>query len=569
MPDPAAPEPRPAPRARPLVPAPLARGIRGAVVAPHQLASQAGLAVLAAGGSAVDAAIATNAVLAVVLPGGCGIGGDAFWLVWDAHERRLVGLNGSGRAPARADPGALRRTGHTAMPRRGPHSVTIPGAVRSWSDAHARWGGLAREAVLAEAVDLAERGFPADEGFSAFVERTASIVDAALGPDNGFGAVYRPSGRAWAPGEIVRLPALAGTLRGLAEEGFDAFYEGDLADRQASHLAGLGGTHASVDFREHRSTWTEPLIGRYRGAHVATHPPNSCGAVGLEILGLLERFEPPAPRAFGPTGWTEPRWLHLGLEASKLALVDRDRELGDPEAIPVDLDRLFDPARLDDLAASIDPTRARLDLPSVRTLVSGTIYLATVDGEGNAVSLIQSNAAGIGSGIVDPVTGIPYQSRGASFSLVPGHRNELRPGRRPLHSLLPAMTFREDPATAAGPWVVHGSMGGDAQPQILAQVVSALVDGGADVATAVAVPRWTVDPAADDGPPTEARVEPRAGQATLDALAALGHEIEPAEPFDAGMGHCHAIELVGGGPGVGGTLAAATDPRSGGLPATR
>jgi gamma-glutamyltranspeptidase/glutathione hydrolase len=552
-----------------LVPAPLARGTRGAVVAPHHLATRAGLEVLAAGGSAVDAAIATNAVLGVVLPGSCGIGGDAFWLVWDADARRLEALNGSGRAPAASDAEALRRAGHATMPRRGPHSVTIPGAVRSWGDAHARWGRLSRSAVLADAIELAGDGFAASPAFAAFVERTAAIVDAALGAEAGFRRVYRPAGRPWAPGERVRLPALAGTLARLADEGFDAFYDSDLGERQAAALAALGGCHAAADFRDHRSTWAAPIFGRYREARVATHPPNSCGVVGLEILAILERFEPPAPATYGSAGWADPRWPHLGIEASKLALVDRDRELGDPEAVPVDLDRLLEPDRIAALADRIDAARARLDPPPVRTLVGGTIYLAVVDARGNAVSLIESNAAGFGSGIVDPATGIHYQSRGGSFSLEPGHRNELRGGRRTLHSLLPAMTFRGDPAAGDGPWVVHGSMGGDIQPQILAQVVSALVDGGADVGSAVGTPRWSVEPAGDEAPPVAVAVESRAPDAVIDGLRARGHAVTLGPPFDPGMGHAHAIELVDGGPADGGSLAAATDPRSEGLPAVR
>lgn len=552
----------------PLVPAPLARGPRGAVVAPHDLATGAGLRVLARGGSAVDAAIATNAVLAVVLPSGCGLGGDAFWLVWDPAERGLVGLNGSGRAPAGADPVALRARGLERLPRRGPLSVTVPGAVRSWGDAHARWGRLPRADVLADAIELSAGGFPASPVFAAAVETTAPVVDTALGPGNGFRRVYRPLDRPWRVGERVRLPALARTLERLARDGFDAFYDSDLGERQARALAEVGAPFTAADFRDHDSTWTEPISTLYRGARVATHPPNSAGVVGLQILGLLERFEAPTSGRFGPAGWGDVGWLHLGIEAAKLALVERDRLVGDPEAAPVDVAAMLDSARLDALAAGIDPTKARLDPPPVRRLVSGTVYLAAVDGDGGAVSLIQSNAAGFGSGVVDPETGVHYQSRGASFSLVPGHRNELVPGRRTLHSLLPAMTFRAGEERAA-PWVVHGSMGGDLQPQILAQVVSALVDGRADVATAVGAPRWGVEAAADDLPPLAVLAEARLAADVLAALTGRGHAVERRPSFDARLGHCHAIEIVDGGPAAGGTLAAATDPRSEGLPAAR
>jgi gamma-glutamyltranspeptidase/glutathione hydrolase len=560
---------------RPLALTPIARGARGAVVAPHHLATAAGLQALAAGGSAVDAAIATNAVLAVVAPNGCGIGGDAFWLVWDASTRRIQGLNGSGRAPAAISAQALRDTGLMELPRRGPLSITIPGAVRSWGDAHTRWGRLTRPALLDDAIELAEAGFPAWDGFIGAVEATAPAVDRALGTsDSGFRRVYRPADRPWRRGELVRLPALGGTLRRLADEGFDAFYDGDLGERQAAALQAVGGVHAASDFADHRSDWTEPIAVTYRGRAVATHPPNSGGVTGLEILRLLERFEPPPPESFGRRAWADPQWVHLGIEAAKVALVDRDREVGDPDVAPVDLERVIGADHVAAAAAAIDPTRARTDLPDVRTLVSGTIYLATADAAGNVVSLIQSHASGFGSGIVDPDTGIHYQSRGASFSLEPGHRNELGPRRRTLHSLVPAMTFRDGTIDGGdGPWVVHGSMGGDSQPMILAQVVSALVDGRADVAAAVGAPRWTVGPAGGTGPPMIVGVE--ADEATgydpvlMAELAAMGHDLVGLDRLAGGIGHCHAIELADGGPAAGGSLAAATDPRSAGLPATR
>ncbi|MBA3877661.1 MAG: hypothetical protein C0498_12185 [Anaerolinea sp.] len=217
----------------PFVPVPLARGRHGAVVAPHHLATEAGLSVLRAGGHAVDAAIATNAVLATVMPSACGLGGDAFWLIWDATARRQVALNGSGRAPAGVDAAALRARGLSTLPLRGPLSVTIPGAIRSWGDAHARFGRLSRDAILAPAIELARGGFPTWDGFISAVEETVPIVREALGTEAPFPRHYRPHGRPWRPGELVRFPALAETLERLATEGFDAFYDGDLGERQA------------------------------------------------------------------------------------------------------------------------------------------------------------------------------------------------------------------------------------------------------------------------------------------------------------------------------------------------
>ena len=554
----------------PRVPVPLARGRHGAVVAPHHLATEAGLSVLRAGGHAVDAAIATNAVLATVMPSACGIGGDAFWLIWDAATRQQIALNGSGRAPAGMDAAALRDEGLSTLPLRGPLSITIPGAVRSWGDAHARFGRLSRDAVLGPAIELAGRGFPAWDGFISAVERTVPIVAEALGADAPFATHFRPLGRAWRPGEIVRFRALAGTLETVARYGFDAFYDGELGERQARSLAALGARCGPADFRDHTSTWGEPIETTYRGVRVTTHPPNSSGLVALELLNILAEFEPPDAGAFGARGVSDARWIHLGIEASKLAMADRDYHVTDPEAEDVPVAHLLDRSHAAELARLIDPDRASVPEAARNPAGGGTIYLATVDGEGNAVSLIESNYLGFGSGVVDPETGIHYQNRGSYFSLEPGHPNVLAPGKRTLHTLLPGMLFRDvaEGRSADGPWIVAGSMGGDAQPQIHAQLVSALVDGGLDVRTAVSAPRWFVEPERHFAPPTVVRAEPRFGDGVLEALAALGHDVRPGEPFDSGLGHEHAIELVEGGPGAeGGSVAAATDPRSAGLPA--
>ncbi len=552
------------PRPPVLVPARVARGSHGAVVAPHHLATEAGLGILRTGGSAVDAAIAANAALGVVAPQTCGVGGDAFWLIWDARERRQHALNGSGRAAAALDAAALRAGGLERLPMYGPLTITLPGAVRSWSDAHARFGWRSRSEILAPAIELAGSGFPAWDGFIRAVETTLERVIESIGRGSGFERVYRPNGRPWRPGELVRLPALARTLERLADAGFDDYYDGELAIRQARGLAAAGSSLTAPDFAAHTSTWGDPIATDYRGVRVTTHPPNSSGVVALEIIKILERFEPPAPAAFGPTGVVDPRWIHLGIEASKLAMADRDANLTDPEFRDIPVDFLTSKKHAAELAARIDPRRASVPVPSTAPRGGGTAYLAAVDGEGNAVSLIESNYMGFGSGVVDPETGIHYQNRGSYFSLDPDHPNVLAPGKRTLHTLLPGMLFRG----ADGPWIVTGSMGGDAQPQIHAQIVSALVDGGLDIATAVAAPRWFVEPEEHFAPPVEVRAEPRFTDGVLEALQELGHPVTRTEPFDANLGHAHAIELVEGGPAAAdGSLAAATDPRSAGLPA--
>ena len=547
-----------------LVPARVVRGARGAVVAPHHLATAAGLAVLAAGGHAVDAAIATNAVLGVVMPNGCGIGGDAFWLVWDEAAGTQVAINGSGRAPAAASVAAMRAAGLDRVPSRGPFSITVPGAVRSWADAHARWGRLTRDAVLSAAIEHAEAGFPAWDGLIRAVETT----DASLGSAAwawGFRRVWRPGGRPWRPGELVRLPALATTLRTMAEDGFDAFYDGRLGERIASGLASAGALHSVADLRAHRSTWGTPLETTYRGIRVTSHPPNSSGILALEILNVLERFAPPPGAAFGGRGWTDAAWLHVQLEAAKLVFADRDPTLTDPAFREVPMGLLLSRGHAGDLARRIDPRRADPAPPPARRLVGGTVYLAVVDAAGNAVSLIQSNAAGFGSGVLDPATGVHFQNRGASFSLDPTHPNVIEPGKRTAHTLLPGMLFREGERR---PWVVAGSMGGDIQPQVHVQLVSALVDGGAGLATAVAAPRVTVEPDGWLAPPVAVHHDGDLAPGVVAALRDLGHHPRRVA-YDGSLGHEHAIELVDGGPAGGGSLAAMTDPRSAGLPAVR
>ena len=549
----------------PWSPIPLARGRHGAVVAPHHLATAAGLHVLRAGGTAVDAAIATNAVLAVVMPNHSGTGGDAFWLIWDAAASRQHALNGSGRSAGAADAAALRERGLGAMPRRGPLSITVPGAVRSWGDAHARFGRLSRDEVLAPAIELARNGFPAWGGFVDDVEETSRLLAEQAASGAGFAAVYRPRSRRWLPGEIVRLPALGDTLATLATEGFDAFYDGDLGERQARGLAAAGSPIKVEDLREHRSTWGEPIGIGYRGVRVTTHPPNSSGVVALELLSLLERFEPPDATAFGPHGVADPRWIHLHLEAAKLAMADRDAYLTDPAARDLPVDVLLDPGRIAALAERIDPRRASVPQESANPPGGGTVFLATVDTDGNAVSLIESNYLGFGSGVVDPATGIHYQNRGSYFSLDPDHPNVLEPRKRTLHTLLPGMLFRTG---RVEPWIIVGAMGGDAQPQVHAQFVSAVVDGGLDIRTAVAAPRFYIEPPDHFAPPTAVSLEPRHAAGIDDALRALGHELVPTAAFDSNVGHEHAIELVAGGPAeTDGSVAATTDPRSEGLPA--
>ena len=539
-------------------PARTVRGRHGAVASPHHLATQAGLLVLRTGGSAVDAAIATNAALAVVAGHSCGLGGDAFWIIWDAERSEAVTLNGSGRSGAGASIAAALAAGHSIMPERGPWSVTVPGGVHSWGEAHNRFGRLDWSFLLAPAIDLAS-GFPASQGWLDAIERSAGI----FGDAGDWASVYRPDHRPRRPGEIVRLPALEKTLRRLFAEGPSTAYSGSVASATSAYFESRGVPVSDADLATHSSEWGRPLSIDYRGITSLSHPPNSVGVVALQTLGLLGRF--PAPRAadFDGRGWADSGWIHLGLEASRLGLSERDAHVTDPAWMSEgETDRMLSADHLDTLAGRIDPNRAMALEPTTLPAGGGTIYITTTDQWGGAVSLLESNYQGFGSGLVDPQTGIAFHDRGAFFRLDPGHPNSLAPHKRPTHTLAPGMLLRD-----GQPWIIHGSMGGEIQPQVFAQVVSAVVDGGADVATAVAAPRWAAMMRSQHGPAELTELESRVGPAIPAELAAMGHDVVTRGPWVSSMGHAHAIEIVRDEAGRVESFAAASDPRSEGAAA--
>ncbi len=422
----------------------------------------------------------------------------------------------------------------------------MPGAVRSWADAHARFGRLPPADLLAPAIQLAADGFPASTRFVDVVERTAPLIESTIGQRRRRSCAC--TGRSAGHGGRASASATARWRRPSRRSptgGFEAFDRGDLGSRRARGLDAAGCPITVDDLRDHTSTWTDPIAVDYRGVRVTTHPPNSSGIVALEILAILAQLEPPGPAAFGPDGVTDAGWIHAGIEAAKLAMADRDAHLTDPDSRDIPVARLLDPAYAAELAARIDPRRAAGPARATNPSGGGTVYLAVVDRDGNAVSLIQSLYGTFGSGVLDPDTGVLYQNRGSYFSLDPEHPNALAPGKRTLHTLLPGMLFRDG---VAAPWVVAGAAGGDAQPQVHAQLVSALVDGGLDLATAVSAPRWFVEPAAHFDPPVEVRLEPRHAAGIRAALEGLGHPVTEVAPFDPLLGQEHAIELVDGGP---------------------
>jgi len=521
------------------------RTLGGMVTSPHHLASQAGLAVLRDGGTAIEAAVATAAALTVVLPHMTGLGGDCFWLIGEPGKPPLS-IDGSGAAGTGVDIALMRRHGLAAMPIRGPLAAnTVAGAVSSWQlalDVSAQWGGrlpLAR--LFADAQALAKDGVAIGRHQAA---ATARNLD-ALAEQPGFAATFLAKGRlAPAAGDLWRLPALADTLDRLAAAGLDDFYRGDVARSLAEDLKAAGSPLKADDLARHRGMRRRPLSLTLASGTVFNTAPPTQGLAALIILGIFQRFAAPHP------GGAE--WVHLLAEATKQALAVRDSALADPAQMRVHATTYLTEPLLDRMAAAIDPRRAA---PWGHPEADGdTVWLGVIDGQGRAVSCIQSLCHAYGSGVVLPGTGIAWHNRGSAFSLVSGHPNALEPRRRPLHTLSPALARLKDGRT-----LVWGSMGGDAQPQTQAQLFARIVQGGADLQEAVTAPRFALRAGLDGAGPPGLKLESRFDEETFAALDNAGHRIERLGPFDALTGQAGALMRRADG-----VIEGAADPRSDG-----
>jgi gamma-glutamyltranspeptidase / glutathione hydrolase len=492
----------------------------GMVCGAQPLAVQAGLEILKEGGSAADAAIAVNACLAVTEPTLCGLGGDLFAILWDPAQGRVVGLNASGRAPLALKASLVPPDSDGTIPLFSPYSWTVPGCADGWFELHARYGRLPMNRVLAAAIRYAEEGYPVSPVVASDWER--STVRFRDKP--GFAQVFMPGGRAPREGEIFRNPALARTLRLLAEGGRDAYYNGPVAAELVKYSRAHGGFFAPEDFARHRSTWDTPCSTDYRGVTVWELPPNSQGPAALQLLGILENFDLQAMGRDSPDFW------HVCVEAKKLAFADRARYYADPAFARVPLDSLLSRAYAKRRAALIDMSKAAAtDSAGDPEALSRkeTTYLCAADESGLMVSLIQSNYTGFGSGYVVPELGFGLQDRGGLFSLHPGHPNFLEPGKRPFQTIIPAL------ATLRGkPLLAFGVMGGDMQPQGHAQVIVNLVDFGMNLQEAGDAPRFHHTGSTE---PTGTRmsgggvlhIEPGVPEATLKELERRGHVLRP------------------------------------------
>jgi gamma-glutamyltranspeptidase len=523
-------------------------GLRGVVAAPHHAAAQAGLRMLQRGGSAVDAAIAANAVLCVVYPHMAGVGGDLFCLLWDATSHRLEGLNASGRAAEAATPDFYQGRGHETIPIRGPlAALTVPGAVDGWWQLHARLGRLPFSDLFEAAVELARDGFPVPDSLAAWSLPAADLLER----DPTARATFRPEGRSLQTGQVLRMPRLAETLQQVARGGPDAFYRGTIAERACAYLAERGGPLTPDDFARHRSDWVDPISVAYRGHTAYQLPPNTQGFAALQLLAVLEGIDVAALEDESAP------YIHTLAEVARLVFEDRDRYLSDPAFVQVPLDRLLSPDHAAAIRSRIDPDR-RSPAPPTTTLGGGdTCYLCAVDRDGNAVSLIQSVFYDFGSGVVAGDTGMLMQNRGAFFSLDPDHPNRLEPGKRPFHTIIPAMLFAD-----GRPSLVYGTMGGEGQPQTQAALVTRMLDFGYDVQRAIEAPRWLYG--RTWGAATVAlSLENDLPFATAEQLAMMGYDVRTVPAWSDTMGHAQAIQI----DHATGVLRGGADPRSDGAAA--
>jgi len=521
-----------------------ARSHRGMVTAPHHLAAQAGLRVLEDGGNAIEAMIAAASTIAVVYPHMNALGGDNVWLIHQPGTE-VVGIDACGPAAAKADGGFYRDRGCAAVPSRGPlAALTVAGAVSGWSEALAvsagDWGGaLPLTRLLEDATFHARHGFAITR--SQAVNTRAKLDDLSDAP--GFAETFLADGAPPAEGERFRQPRLAETLEGLAERGLDDFYRGRLARAMAADLERVGSPLALADLERHRALRVRPLTVELAGHRVYNMPPPTQGLASLILLAVFHRLGVAEAEGF--------EFVHGLVEATKCAFRVRDRHVTDPAYMDVDPAAFLTTGAIDEMAATIDRDKAA-PWPSAEP-GGDTVWLGAVDGEGRAVSFIQSIYWEFGSGVVLGDSGITWQNRGASFSLDQGHLNALKPGRRPFHTIQPALALLADGRT-----LVYGTMGGEGQPQTQAMIFIRHVLHGQDLQAAVTAPRWLLG-RTWGAETTTLRVESRLDPAVVETLRQAGHEVDVVGPFDDVMGHAGALARHRSG-----LIEGAADPRGDG-----
>ena len=514
----------------------------GIVAASQPLAARAGVQILERGGNAVDAAIATNAVMGLVEPQSNGIGGDLFAIVYEAETGALHGLNACGWAPGGLTPALLKSQGLTEMPQGGIHTVTVPGAVAGWDALRSKLGSLPLADLLAPAIFYADEGFPVSDVIAA---HWAALAEKLAAEPNAAGT-YLPGGRAPLSGELFSNPALAASLRLIATHGKAGFYQGPTAEAILAISNDKGGTMTAADLRELEAEWVAPISTTYRGWDVYELPPNTQGIAALMMLNLMEQFP------LGEYGFHSARALHVMIEAKKLAYADMLRYVGDPRLgeapVPAMLDKAHARRRATRIFAGDAATDVRPSTFDGLTSSSGqdTIYLSVIDRRGNIVSLIQSIYEGFGTAIVPPGTGFALHNRGALFTLDETHPNALAPRKRPLHTIIPGFMQRGD--TRIG----FGIMGGFNQAQAHAQFVANIVDYGMDIQQALEAGRFTKGTFSG----ADVIVEALVPESVRNELIALGHQVTVVPPRTGTFGHGQAVMSDGSGVHFG-----ASEPR--------
>ena len=447
---------------------------QGMVATSQPLATQVGLDILKQGGSAIDAAIAANAMLGLVEPTGSGIGGDLFAIVWDAESKQLYGLNASGRSPKSLTAEVFSAAGLAKIPSFGPLPVSVPGAVDGWFELHNRFGRLPMTSLLSPAIRYARNGFPVSELVAYYWQMNVDRI----GHYPGFSATFMPDGKVPQKGDVFKNPGLAATYEKIATGGRDAFYKGDIARVIAAYMKEQGGYLSYEDLASHTSDWVTPVSANYRGYDVWELPPNGQGIAALQILNILEQYD------IEGMGLDSADYIHTFVEAKKLAFEDRAKYYADPAFNDIPVAPLISKEYARQRRKLIDPLKAakRYD---AGVIDGDTVYLTVADSRGNMVSLIQSNYRGMGSGMTPPGLGFILQNRGELFTLEPGHSNEYQPGKRPFHTIIPAMVTRNNK-----PWLSFGVMGGATQPQMHAQIIVNLIDFGMNLQEAGDAPRF-------------------------------------------------------------------------------
>jgi gamma-glutamyltranspeptidase / glutathione hydrolase len=513
----------------------LAMGREGLVASCHPLATLAGVDVLRAGGTVADAAVATNAVLAVTQSNNCGLGGDLFCLYYEAATRRVHFLNGAGRSGSRATLEEVRRRGLTGLPVIGPATVSVPGVVRAWAMLLERFGTRSLDQLLGPAIHYAERGFPITSILSQGITEFAPT-----NPDPEWRRVFLPGGKPPAPGEMFLQPDLARTLRDLATEGPELFYRGRVA-RVIAERMDQDGFLTLADLGAHTGEWGEPVSTTYRGYTVYETPPPTQGVTALLALNMLEGV----PLAKLPLHSAD--HLHLMLEVVKLAYADRDRWIGDPALARVPTAGMLDKAYAAERLRQFDPKKAQTYVPGQPE--SDTTGFVVADGHGNVLSVIQSLFNAFGSGV-----GFCLQNRGRHFTMNPEHPSALAPHKRPFHTLLASITTRDEQ-----PVMGFATMGGNGQAMFHVQVLTNVFDYGLDIQEAIERPRFLVGAFLPDDSADAIHLEDRVPPRVFTALRRRGHPIKPAPELFYRVGHAHGVTVRDG------VLSGGADPRGDGM----